>query len=162
MNDVPIRAGGPDDIERCLQIWTTACAARDGRAFPGVADRARPKFDERIVFLVAGDQGRVDGFVLATRPGTGMVTDPVDAAVVGLLAVDPASLGEGRGRALLRAVTAELAGRGHEQAVLHALVDNQAAITLYESEGWVPRGAAYEHSLLKRPTRTFARPLPLA
>lgn len=162
MNGVPIRAGGPADVEPCLDLWTAACAARDGQAFPGVAARARPKFDSGIAFFVAGERERVDGFVLATRPGTGMATDPEDAAVVGLLAVDPALHGEGRGRALLRAVVDRLSELGHEQAVLHALLDNIGAIQLYESEGWVAQGSVYEHSLLKRPLRTFARPLPLS
>lgn len=89
-----------------------------------------------------------------------MATDPEDAAVVGLLAVDPSLHGEGRGRALLRAITDGLSGLGHEQAVLHALLDNTGAIQLYESEGWIAQGSVYEHSLLKRPLRTFARSLP--
>jgi len=159
MNRVPMRTGGPDDVERCIEIWTAACAARDGQAFPGVADRARPKFDSSIAFFVTGGRERVDGFVLATRPGSGMAADPEDAAVVGLLAVDPSLHGEGRGRALLRAVTDRLSELGHEQAVLHALLDNTGAIQLYESEGWLAQGSAYEHSLLKRPLRTFARSL---
>jgi len=154
-----MRAGGPDDVERCIEIWTAACAARDGQAFPGVADRARPKFDNSIAFIVTGGREHVNGFVLATRPGSGMTTDPKNAVVVGLLAVDPALHGEGRGRALLRALTDSLSELGHEQAVLHALLDNTGAIQLYESEGWVAQGPAYEHSLLKRPLKTFARSL---
>jgi len=154
-----MRSGGPDDVERCIEIRTAACAARDGQALPGVADRARPKFHSNIAFIVTGDREQLDGFVLATRPGSGMTTDPKNAAVVSLLAVDPALHGEGRGRALLRAVTDSLSGLGHEQAVLHALLDNPGAVQLYESEGWLAQGSAYEHSLLKRPLRTFARSL---
>jgi hypothetical protein len=40
---------------------------------------------------------------------------------------------------------------------LHALLDNVAAVGLYESEGWVAAGDPFEHSLLKRPTQRFDR-----
>ncbi len=90
-----------------------------------------------------------------------MRTDPEDAAVVGLLAVAPGQQARGLGRVLLRAVTDCLFDLGYKQAVLHALVDNAPAVRLYESQGWVAVGEEYEHSLLKRPLRTFARALPV-
>ncbi|MFD3444413.1 GNAT family N-acetyltransferase [Microbacteriaceae bacterium 4G12] len=88
-----------------------------------------------------------------------MPTDPEEAAVVGLLAVAPGRKAHGIGRVLLRAATDRLSGLGYKRAVLHALVDNAQAVRLYESEGWVAVGAEYEHLLLKRPSRTFARAL---
>jgi ribosomal protein S18 acetylase RimI-like enzyme len=154
-----LRAGVRSDTEVCVAIWVEACAARDGRAYDGVADRARAKFDKSITWLVAAHGEETEGFVLATFPGTGMPTDPPDAAVVGLLAVSPSQQTRGLGRALLDAATHHLAQLGYAQAVLHALVDNAPAVQLYESQGWVAMGVEYEHPLLKRPMRTFARSL---
>lgn len=128
---------------------------RDGQAFEGVADRARPKFDHSIGWLLAVSAGQIDGFVLATRPGSGMPTDPPDAAVVSLLAVAPGEQTRRLGRTLLRAVTRHLNASGYARAVLHALVDNRPAVRLYESEGWQPVGEEYEHTLHKRPVRTY-------
>ncbi len=59
------------------------------------------------------------------------------------------------GRELLAATTTELAGLGFTQAVLHVLVENDAAVRLYESAGSMPVGPAREHSLLKRPSQTY-------
>jgi hypothetical protein len=39
-----IRTPSPSDAEACVSLWVAACAARDGTAFPGVAERARAKF----------------------------------------------------------------------------------------------------------------------
>jgi ribosomal protein S18 acetylase RimI-like enzyme len=154
-----LKTGVPADTEGCIAVWVEACAERDGQAFPGVADRARPKFDDSVAWFLAGPPENIDGFVLATGPGSGMVTDPEGAAVVALLAVAPGRQTRGLGRALLRAVTDRLADLGYEEAVLHALVDNTQAVRLYESEGWAAVGPEYEHTLLKRPLRTFARSL---
>ncbi|WP_169795818.1 GNAT family N-acetyltransferase [Curtobacterium ammoniigenes] len=152
-----LRGGAPSDVDACVAIWVAACADRDGQAFDGVADRARPKFDRSIGWLLAVRAARIDGFVLATRPGSGMPTDPPDAAVVSLLAVAPGRQTRGLGRTLLRAVTQHLSASGYARAVLHALVDNRPAVSLYESEGWRPVGDEYEHALLKRPLRTYER-----
>lgn len=151
----PLRPGVPGDIDACVALWVDACAVRDGRAFDGVAERARPKFDRRVVWLVAGGARRVNGFALATAPGTGLPTDPSDAAVLGLLAVDPNLQTRGLGRALLHATSRQLRRARYEQAVLHALPDNRAALALYESEGWVAVGDPSDHSLLRRPMQTF-------
>jgi ribosomal protein S18 acetylase RimI-like enzyme len=147
------------DLEACLAVWVEACAARDGRAFDGVAERARPKFDAGVVWMVADGVDGVDGFVLATRPASGLPADPADAPVLGLLATAPDAQARGLGRALLREATARLASLGYERAVLHALLDNVAAVGLYESEGWVAADEPYEHSLLKRPSQRFERVL---
>ncbi len=136
-----VRAGTPADIEACIAIWVAACAARDGWAFDGVADRARPKFDKSIAWLIASHGESIHGFVLATGPGSGMRTDPEDAAVVGLLAVAPGQQTRGLGRLLLRAATDRLSRLGYKQAVLHALLNNTLAVPLYESEGWVAVGS---------------------
>lgn len=85
-----------------------------------------------------------------------MPTDPPGAAVVGLLAVHLSRQAHGVGRTLLQAIARQLAEAGYEQAVLHALLDNRPALGLYRSEGWRAVGEEYEHSLLKRPLRTFS------
>jgi ribosomal protein S18 acetylase RimI-like enzyme len=163
-----MRPGVAADVAACVAVWVAACAARDGRAVDGVAERARPKFDAAVVWLVVdgsdgidGSDGSdgIDGFVLATRPGSGLPGDPVDAPVLGLLATNPGAQARGLGRSLLRAATRELAPRGHERVVLHVLLDNVGAVRLYESEGWVAAGTSFEHSLLKRPTQRFERVL---
>lgn len=154
-----LRSGESIDSESCVEIWVAACAARDGQAYQGVADRARAKFHKSSVWIVADNGQNIDGFVLATGPGSGIPTDPPDAAVIGLLAVAPAHQTQGLGRALLRAATDDLTQLGYKKAVLHALVDNAPAVQLYESEGWIAVGSEYEHSLLKRPLRTFGRSL---
>ncbi|WP_369832982.1 N-acetyltransferase family protein [Brachybacterium sp. YJGR34] len=157
--DITLRPGAPSDVEQCVALWVDACAVRDGRSVSGVADRARPKFDRSIGWIVASSGEKVEGFVLATAPGSGISTDPPGAAVVGLLAVNPHRQARGLGRTLLRAIAGQLAEAGYRQAVLHALIDNQPALGLYHSEGWIAVGDEYEHSLLKRPLRTFSRAL---
>ena len=152
-----IRDATPADAAACLALWVQACAARDGRSIVGVAERARPKFNHAESWIVADDPelGLV-GFLLATKAGSGLPTDPPEAPVVGLLAVDPSAQGRGVGGSLLSAIATELAQRGYELAVLHVLAENHQAVRLYESMGWKPRGEPFLHSLLKRPTQTYA------
>lgn len=155
-DELVFRDGTAPDRAACVSIWVEACASRDGIAVAGVADRARPKFDREECWMVAEVPLRgVVGFVLATRPGSGLPGDPVDAPVIGLLAVAPGAQGRGVASALMDAVAAELAQKGHKRSVLHALLDNLPAVRLYASKGWRPVGEVYQHTLLKRPMRTF-------
>lgn len=155
-NELVFRAGVSQDRSACVSIWVEACASRDVIAVAGVAERARPKFDHEDCWLVGEIPSKgVVGFVLATRPGSGLPGDPVDAPVIGLLAVAPGAQGLGVGSALMDAVAVELAQKGHTRSVLHALVDNLPAIRLYVSKGWRPFGEVYQHALLKRPVQTF-------
>ncbi|WP_119868658.1 GNAT family N-acetyltransferase [Frondihabitans sp. 762G35] len=157
---IRLRNAEMSDREACVALWVAACGVRDGRAVPGVGDRARLKFDRAVAWTVAErEDGVIVGFALATPAGSGLLSDPPDAAVVGLLAVDPAAQGTGAGRLLLSRITADLAGLHFEQAVLHVLVDNRVAVGLYESAGWVPLGPTTEHSLLERPVQTYVRGL---
>ena len=151
-----IRAGTSADVDACVALWVEACAVRDGRALPGVAERARPKFDRAESWFVStGPDGAVAGVTVTTPPGSGIATDPTDACVVGLLAVAPAAQGGGLGGRLLATVTADLAHRGQVRAVLHVLVDNRPAVRLYESQGWVPWGEVFPHVLLGLPVQTY-------
>ena len=150
------RNGTQTDAASCVSLWVLACAARDGVAVAGVAERARPKFDRAECWIVAAEPATdILGFVLATKPRSGLPADPTDAPVVGLLAVAPEAQGRGLGGALLTAAAAELARRGHEHAVLHVLAGNSSAIRLYARNGWKPLGEPFPHALLKQPTQTY-------
>jgi len=156
-NSAILREGTPADAAACLALWVEACAARDGASMAGVAERARLKFNLAESWMVAEDpELGVMGFLLVTTVGSGLLTDPSEAPVVALLAVAPGAQGRGLGSSLLSAITAELARRGYKLAVLHVLVDNYQAVRLYESKGWQPLGEPFQHSLLKRPTQTYA------
>ncbi|GAA4154480.1 hypothetical protein GCM10022286_02150 [Gryllotalpicola daejeonensis] len=155
MTEAPLRAGRNDEVRACVDLWTRACAARDGTAVAGVAERARAKFDRRVAWVVAGAPGELQGFALATAPGSGASIDPPEAAVLGLLAVDPRAQANGLGRRLLYEIDGVLSEAGYRQAVLHVLTENLAAVRLYESAGWRPVGPAFEHSLLRRPFQSY-------
>src|SRR5689334_13952536 len=126
-----IRDATQSDEAACLALWVKACEARDGRSIVGVAERARPKFNNAESWIVADDpELGLMGFLLATKAGSGLGTDPPEAPVVGLLAVDPSAQGRGLGGSLLSAITGELAQRGYELAVLHVLTENHRAVRL--------------------------------
>ena len=151
-----IRHGSAEDTEECVALWVRACAARDGVAEAGVAERARPKFGHVETWIVAEEPGAgIVGFVLAMKPQSGLPSDPPDAAVVGLLAIAPDAQGHGLGGTLLASAADALARSGHERAVLHVLADNLPAVRLYERQGWMSWGAPFPHALLKRPTQTY-------
>ena len=156
MNKIEYRDGDEADTEECLSLWVAACLARDGAAVVGVAERARPKFDDSECWIVADDTSTgIVGFGLATKPGSGLVGDPPAAPVIGLLAVAPDAQGRGIGANLLMALTTELALRGYDQSVLHVLADHDAAVHLYEKMGWRQLGAPFPHSLLRRATQAY-------
>jgi ribosomal protein S18 acetylase RimI-like enzyme len=155
--EVVFREGTGADIAACVSLWVEACATRDGRSVAGVADRARPKFDQAEAWILAEHpEFGVLGFVLATPPGSGLPLDPADAPLIGLLAVASAIQGLGLGGTLLDAMIKALARLGYPRAVLHVLADNHSAVRLYSSKGWRPEGAPFQHSLLKRPTQTYS------
>lgn len=155
-----LREGRSVDTAACVELWVAACAFRDGHQYSGVAERARPKFENAAAWIVAERRpGAIVGFALATRPGSGVASDPPSAVVLGLLAVDPQEQGSGLGRELLSAITSAVAALGHMQAVLHVLAQNDSAVRLYEAAGWTSEGPTFEHSLLKRPFQTYVRDL---
>jgi ribosomal protein S18 acetylase RimI-like enzyme len=152
---VVIREAVGWESDVCVDLWVRACAIRDGKRVEGVAERARLKFDRQVLWLIAEEAARVRGFALATESGSGVPTDPPAAVVLGLLAVSPDAQGTGLGRRLLRASAHGLAVRGYGQAVLHVLIDNVAAVKLYESERWQRHGDPFEHALLHRMSQTY-------
>ena len=161
-NDFVFRSGTAEDAAACVSLWVAACVARDGEAVDGVAERARLKFNNSECWIVAEDPDTgLVGFVLATKPGSGLAGDPPDSPVIGLLAVGPGAQGRGLGGALLTGATAALARQGHERSVLHVLADHHGAVHLYEKNGWRPLGEQFQHSLLGRPSQTYVLDLDL-
>ena len=156
-----VRAATQDDTEACVDLWVAAVATRDGvPESDAVRSRARAKFAaERVALVVAAESEASDaalvGFALVTAPGTGMPDDPVDAAYLSLLAVDPRAQGRGLGRSLLRAAVAGAGRAGHQRCLLHALEDNEPALALYRSAGFRPVGPVFPHALHGRPTRAW-------
>ena len=87
--------------------------------------------DQRLKVIV--DDGVVVGFAAAGPEHDGRVAGIGELYAINL---DPQVWGRGFGRALLRDVTAELAGLGHREAVLWVVPQNDRARRLYESEDW--------------------------
>jgi len=95
-----------------------------------VADHAPPN-----VLLVATDEGgRVIGFTAA---------HPQDCEMY-LLFVDPASAGRGVGRILLAAADDALRAAGCSEAFLYTHEQNERALHVYASAGYLPDGSIRE------------------
>ncbi|WP_144763204.1 N-acetyltransferase [Curtobacterium sp. 9128] len=155
-----VRTGTDADVAACIDLWTSAVAARDGvSASTAVRARAAEKFRTPRVALVllpgSPDGAALDGFALLTAPGTGRSTDPADAAYLSLLAVRPDLQARGVGRALLTAAVAAATAAGHPAVALHVLVDNARAVRLYEASGFGATDVAFPHALTGTPTRTY-------
>jgi|SRR5579859_1366222 len=85
-----------------------------------------------VPFLVAVDDGRVAGYVLARQAA--------DEAEILNLGVAPAARRRGIGRALVRAGLAALAARGAVQVFLEVRESNAAARALYAEFGFAEAG----------------------
>jgi ribosomal protein S18 acetylase RimI-like enzyme len=131
-----VRTARPDELNACISIWEQACEARDGRRVKGIADDARTRFAHCESWLIAESPSGIAGFVLCTKPGADLPTDPPDAPVVSMLAVAPDHQGLGAAKGLLQQALTDLAQQGHSRAVLHVFADNAGAVRLYESTGW--------------------------
>ncbi|MBE7187270.1 GNAT family N-acetyltransferase [Jatrophihabitans endophyticus] len=123
-------AAAPDGLElRPVQSADTPAVARlvaEAFGHPGLGEGTIP----RNTTVVLRD-GSVVGTVRVERDGT-------SAGVYGL-AVDPAHQGQGIGRAVLRRVCGRLREQGVERIGLEVAVDNDRALALYTSVGFVPR-----------------------
>lgn len=148
---------GPADADACVALWLDALEARDGHpAVDGTAERCRDKLAApAVVWLVARDDVGVCGFVLASTAGSGSAFDPPDAAYLSLLGVAPRAQGRRLGARLLAAATARLGAAGYEQAVLHVMIENAAAVGLYRGAGWREIGERRAHPLNGALTGTF-------
>lgn len=159
-SSVVVRPAAPDEVTACIDLWAAAVAARDGiPEHPATRARAQEKFTApRVACLVViGPDGRLDGFVLVTAPGTGRPTDPDDAAYLSLLAVRPGLQARGVGRVLLTAAVDAAREAGHAGVALHVLADNHRAVRLYEAGGFVPTGTEFPHAITGVATRTYVR-----
>ena len=86
---------------------------------------------QRLEVIV--DDGVVVGFAAAGPEHDGQAAGVGELYAIN---VDPQVWGRGLGRALLRSVTAELAGLGYREAVLWVVPQNDRARRFYESEQW--------------------------
>ncbi|KZX22632.1 acetyltransferase (GNAT) family protein [Rathayibacter tanaceti] len=109
-----------------------------------------------LAFVVAEDDGLLQGFALVLPPGSGFATDPPEAAHLALLAVHPRAQGRGLARLLLSGAEEASAARA-SSAVLHVLTANPGAVSLYTSAGWQPEGPPVPHPLSGAPMLTLVR-----
>ena len=86
---------------------------------------------QRLKVIV--DDGVVVGFAAVGPEHDGRAAGVGELYAINL---DPRVWGRGLGRALLRDVTAELAGLGYREAVLWVVPQNDRARRFYESEQW--------------------------
>lgn len=129
--------------------------ALDNRAFaadPGYVPESLTVFREEHLeahdaapdlSLVACEEDRIVGFLLASRRGT---DKPV--GYINILGVDPASQGRGIGRALLLSAFAGFAAAGLTETQLTVSSVNPRALKLYESAGMLP---TFRHDIYERP-----------
>jgi ribosomal protein S18 acetylase RimI-like enzyme len=179
-----VRAATADEVTACIELWVDAVAARDGVGpDPAVRDRALAKFAvPRVACVVAVDESAaangarpdgarpdgagpdgagsvVAGFALVTAPGTGRPDDPADAAYISLVAVHPRAQARGIGRTLLAGAVRAARDAGHPRVALHVLADNDRAVRLYETGGFLPTGDEFPHALTGTATRTYVATL---
>ncbi|MFJ6531381.1 GNAT family N-acetyltransferase [Microbacterium sp. NPDC091662] len=152
MTDI-VAGGIPEDIDRCIEVWIHALRDRDGDVDSrSVADRMRRLFDGPVLrFALTGE--RLAGFALTTPK-----TNDETTAVLERLAVLPSSAGQGHGRALLRDAIRYSSDAGFVSIEL-AVRRGNAAIRLYESEGFAPVSTPVPHPLGGEPMITYRRGL---
>jgi ribosomal protein S18 acetylase RimI-like enzyme len=98
---------------------------RDGEAFVLLAERG----DEPVGYAVVHiEEGPDDTFPLADH-----------FAEIYSLSVTPDARGQGIGNQLLDAIDERLAAMGIKAVAVAAMVENEAALRLYERRGFVPR-----------------------
>ena len=143
----------PDDIERCVDVWFHALRHRDGDVDSrSIADRMRKLFDGHVLrFALTGEP--LAGFALTTPK-----THDETTAVLERIAVMPSSAGQGHGRALLRDAIQYSTGAGFFSLEL-AVRRGNAAIPLYESEGFAAVSEPVPHPLGGEPMITYRRDL---
>jgi ribosomal protein S18 acetylase RimI-like enzyme len=117
------------------------CIAIDADAFPyasahfSLMGRARSRSSRVWIARDATDERqRVVGFLAARLRGNG--AGQAHLMHIEGLAVDQPVRQQGIGRALVREAVADARGRRLHAVVLHVSVTNDAAIALYESEGF--------------------------
>ena len=113
-------------------VAVAQCIALDATAFPYASAQFGLRSRLSCVLVVRGEpRNGVVGFLAGTFQRR-------DFYVKGL-AVDPAARRRGIGRALVRAALEHARDRGAAAMVLNVWLENRAAITLYETEGFAIR-----------------------
>ncbi|WP_413493553.1 N-acetyltransferase family protein [Morganella psychrotolerans] len=142
-----IRSAQLSDIgciaELYQQLFTEMAAFQPERWLP--AEQA-PEFienavtDEKFHLLVAEQNGKIAGFVIAQTKETPVYTcvRPRHFGYIFDIVVDPTVRGQGTGKALLSAVKAWSKAQGHTHLELSVLPENKGAMRLYEQEGYQP------------------------
>jgi GNAT superfamily N-acetyltransferase len=151
---VLVRHGTVEDADGIARVHSRGWEIGYAHVFPaeplrrGISDPARWRATLAVpelghVVFVAVDAGLVVGFA-----NVGPDRDGLDCGELYGLYVDPDRWRGGIGGALLAAGEAELAGAGHERAVLWVLDDNPRARSFYERHGWRADGATKEARFL--------------
>jgi ribosomal protein S18 acetylase RimI-like enzyme len=143
----------PEDIERCVDVWVRALRHRDGDVdSDSTAERMRTLFDGPVIrFALTAEP--LAGFALTT-PKTGEET----TAMLERIAVLPSSAGRGHGRALLRDAIQSSRDAGFARIEL-AVRRGNAAVRLYEAEGFASISGPIPHPLGGEPMITYSRGL---
>ena len=141
---IPLEQIVPADIPTLVEL--------EEILFPGDAPWTAEMFAGELAagchYVVHRDAaGVVDGYA-----GISLLGDEAEVHTIG---VRPAAQGAGLGRALLRAL---LAHAGDRRILLEVRTDNAAAITLYESEGFVIVGTRRRYYHSGADAFTMARP----
>lgn len=124
---IPVVAGDDSDWDRAVEIDAAAFDRlwRLGSVGLGEARNATPT---SAFLAVRSDTGTTVGFAVV---GAGAATGYLQR-----VAVDPSHLGQGYGRALVRASLAWARNHGCRTMLLNTQPDNEPAASLYESEGF--------------------------
>jgi ribosomal protein S18 acetylase RimI-like enzyme len=132
-----VRDAEPRDIASACALWLRAEAARTGTA------SSAAEVDELITAMTAALAkkgarllvGLVDDQLVATAYGVPLKADPTRAQVA-MLAVEPASWGNGHGTEMLGALTRALQDQGCTALRMNVDPANERARALYERQGW--------------------------
>ncbi|HSM01702.1 MAG TPA: GNAT family N-acetyltransferase [Acidimicrobiia bacterium] len=123
-----VLVGGEEDLEEALRI--DAEAFEDFWRFDRRAmEEAIAATPHSVLHVVRSSGGGLAGFAVS---GAGS-----SIAYLQRLAVDPSSQGRGIGRSLVRSSARWARRMGSRVLMLNTQVDNESAIALYESEGFV-------------------------
>jgi len=144
---IALRCADRADTAAAVAVWEAAIAGRSGR--PVAAERRVGTVQALshpdgfpVVAVEGGDDGEVIGMALGTQA---LADDGAGPPVPGhchvaAVFVRPDRWGGGIGGRLVDAVLAEAAARGYRTAQLWTQADNERALRLYASRGFVRSG----------------------
>ncbi len=143
---VEVRAGRPADLAGALAAWEVSAAARDGRPVaPARRERTARSVADPGSFLVVATAPPGDELVgmalgVQTREDDGAGPPVPEHCHVSAVYVRPEWWGQRIGGRLVDAVLAEAVARGYRAAQLWTQADNERALRLYASRGFVRTG----------------------